>query len=145
VTLLGHHLSRLDDAGDWSRHVQAELPWVRSEVEQASALDTLGALALLQGRHEEALALCQRALALWEQVLGPGHPRVAEALDRLGAVLRAQGKHCEATELHGRSLAILGLTLGAGHPFVALAEEEAWRRASAALVSATPVPCSLTK
>jgi tetratricopeptide (TPR) repeat protein/predicted Ser/Thr protein kinase len=118
VYLLGFHVSRLGDAGEWSRHVQAELPWVSAEEEQASSLNTLGGLAFLQGKHQEAIALCQRALIVWEQVLGPGHPRVTHALGNLGVVLHAQGKYAEATELHRRSLAIIEMALGAEHPSV---------------------------
>ncbi|HWN68939.1 MAG TPA: tetratricopeptide repeat protein, partial [Haliangium sp.] len=116
VYLLGYHLSRLDDAGAWGRHVQAELPWVASEAEQANSINTLGVLAFLQGKHEEAIALCRRALAIWERVLGPEHPRSGDALDNLGVMLHAQGNWEEAIELHRRSLAIREQALGAEHP-----------------------------
>ncbi len=119
VYLLGVYVSRLDDAGIWSRHVQAELPWVSAEVEQASSLNTLGVLAMMQGKHDEAAEQYRRALAIWEQALGPGHPRVADALDNLGVVLHVQGEYEEASAMHRQSLAIVELTLGAGHPFVA--------------------------
>ncbi len=118
VYLLGFHVSRLDGAGEWSRHVQAELPWVSAEEEQASSLNTLGGLAFLQDNHQEAVALCQRALIVWEQVLGPEHPRVTHALGNLGVVLHAQGKYAEATELHRRSLVIIETALGPEHPSV---------------------------
>jgi tetratricopeptide (TPR) repeat protein len=118
VYLLGYRVSRLDDAGSWGRHVQAELPWVIAEAEQANAINTLGALAFMQGDHERAIALCRRALGLWEQVLGPDHPHAAEALDNIGVMLHAQGQWEEATALHRRSLAIVEQALGAEHPHV---------------------------
>jgi tetratricopeptide (TPR) repeat protein len=118
VFLLGYHLSRLDDAGDWGRHVQAELPWVTAEAEQANSINTLGVLAFLQGKHEEAIALCRRALVIWERVLGPEHPRLADALDNIGVMLHAHGKWEEAIDLHRRSLAISEQALGAEHPHV---------------------------
>jgi tetratricopeptide (TPR) repeat protein len=118
VYLLGYHVSRLPNAGEWGRHVQAELPWVISEAEQANSLNTLGALAFMQGKHDEAIALCRRALVIWERALGPGHPRLAEALDNIGVMLHAQGKWGEATELHRRSLVISEQALGAEHPHV---------------------------
>jgi eukaryotic-like serine/threonine-protein kinase len=118
VYLLGYHLSHLDDAGDWGRHVQAELPWVIAEAEQANSINTLGVLAFLQGKHEEAIALCRRALVIWERVLGAGHPRSADALDNIGVMLHAQGKWEEAIDLHRRSLAIREQALGAEHPHV---------------------------
>jgi eukaryotic-like serine/threonine-protein kinase len=116
VHLQGHLMSRLDGAVDWERHVRAELPWVSSEAEQASALNTLGVLALLQGQHERAMELCVRALALWQQELGPDHPEGAKALTNLGLVFHMQGKYEQAAEHHRRVLAIGERTLGAEHP-----------------------------
>jgi len=69
VHLLGQLTARPEGAEDWERHVRAELPWVESEAHQADSLNTLGALALQQGRYDEAFALCDRALALWQQAL----------------------------------------------------------------------------
>ena len=40
-----------------------------------------------QKKHEEALPLYQRALRVYEDTLGPSHPRVGETLKNL-AVLR---------------------------------------------------------
>jgi tetratricopeptide (TPR) repeat protein/predicted Ser/Thr protein kinase len=119
VYLLGFHVSRVEDAGEWGRHAQAELPWVSAEVEQASALNTLGVLALVRGQHQEAFTRCQRALLVWEQVLGPEHPRLAEALDNLGVILHVQGKYEESAAQHRRALAVSERALGATHPFVA--------------------------
>jgi eukaryotic-like serine/threonine-protein kinase len=119
VFLLGYHVFRLGDASVWSRHVQAELPWVSAEVEQANSINTLGVLSFLKGKHEEAAEQYRQALAIWKQALGPGHPQVADALDNLGVVLHAQGKYEEASTMHRQSLAIIELTLGAEHPFVA--------------------------
>jgi tetratricopeptide (TPR) repeat protein len=119
VYLLGFHVSRLDDARVWSRHVQAELPWASAEVEQASSFNTLGVLALSRGKHDEAIALCQRALTRWEQALGPEHPRLAEALDNLGVILHVQGKYEESAAQHRRALAVSEKALGGTHPLLA--------------------------
>ena len=40
----------------------------------AQSLDNLANLYAVQGKHEEAQTLFQRALAICEQVLGPTHP-----------------------------------------------------------------------
>jgi tetratricopeptide (TPR) repeat protein/tRNA A-37 threonylcarbamoyl transferase component Bud32 len=119
VFLLGAHLSRLDDAADWGHHVRAELPWVSSEAQQASSMNTLGVLALLQGKHGEAIDLCRMALALWEQALGPEHPENANALNNLGAIFHARGKHAESAEHHRRALELRERALGPEHPRVA--------------------------
>jgi tetratricopeptide (TPR) repeat protein/tRNA A-37 threonylcarbamoyl transferase component Bud32 len=119
VFLLGFHLSRLDEAGVWGRHVEAELAWVRSETARASSLNTLGGLALVQGKHDRAFELCSRALSFWEQVLGPDHPENANALNNLGMVHHAQGRYAESAAMHRRALAIRERALGATHPRVA--------------------------
>jgi tetratricopeptide (TPR) repeat protein len=119
VYLLGAHVSRLDDAESWGHHVHAELPWVSAEALQASSMNTLGVLALLQGKHDDAIELCRLALALWEQALGPDHPENANALNNRGVVFHARGQHAQSAEHHGRALAIRERALGPEHPRVA--------------------------
>jgi tetratricopeptide (TPR) repeat protein len=119
VYLLSAHVSRLDDADDWGHHVRAELPWVSSEAQQASSLNTLGVLALLQGKHEQAIELCNQALDRWEHALGPEHPENANALNNLGLVFHALLEPAESAEHHGRALAIRERALGPEHPRVA--------------------------
>lgn len=51
--------------------------------ELASSLNGLGSIRRAQGRSEESVALHRRALALQEERLGTGHPRVAETLSLL--------------------------------------------------------------
>jgi tetratricopeptide (TPR) repeat protein len=119
VFLLSAHVSRLDDGEDWALHVRAELPWVSSEAQQASSSNTLGVLALLQGKHEQAIELCSQALTLWEQALGPEHPENANALNNLGLVFHALRKPAESAEHHRRALAIRERALGPEHPRVA--------------------------
>ena len=60
-----------------------------------------------QGRYSEAVPLAQRALALYEKVLGPDHPDVATALNNLAELYRRQGRYADAEPLVSkRSLAI---------------------------------------
>jgi tetratricopeptide (TPR) repeat protein/predicted Ser/Thr protein kinase len=117
VYLLCCHLPRHGEAHDWSRHVQAELPWVRSEAAQANSVNTLGAFAFMQGNHQEAADLFGRALAMWEQSLGREHPDVANALNNLGFVLHIQGKYAEAAAHHLRALALREQTIGTANPY----------------------------
>jgi tetratricopeptide (TPR) repeat protein len=67
----------------------------------------------------EAEPLYQRALAIWEGALGPGHPDVALSLNNLAELYRNQGKYSEAEPLCQRALAIRERTLGPEHPAVA--------------------------
>lgn len=84
--------------------------------------DTLNAQVLKlygEGRYAEAVPLAQRALALYEMVLGPGHPDVGTALNNLAEVYRLQGRYADAEPLYKRSLAIREMALGPDHPEVA--------------------------
>jgi tetratricopeptide (TPR) repeat protein len=66
-----------------------------------------------------ARAAQERALAIWDQTLGPGHPRVADGLNNLAALLEVTGDVRAARALHERALAITEQTLGPAHPDVA--------------------------
>jgi tetratricopeptide (TPR) repeat protein len=63
--------------------------------------------------------LYQRALALYERVLGPDHPHVATSLHNLAALYRAQGRYDQAEPLYQRALGIRERVLGPEHPDVA--------------------------
>jgi tetratricopeptide (TPR) repeat protein len=119
VYLFGAHVSRLEAANDWGLHVRAELPWVSSEAQQASSMNTLGVLALLQGEHDRAIDLCGQALDLWQRALDPEHPEYADALTNLGVIFHAQGKYAESAEHHRRALEVTERALGMEHPRVA--------------------------
>ena len=85
-------------------------PWLASKV--AGPLWKLGNFA-------EAEALMRRALALWEESLGPNHPHVASALSNLASLLRATNRLAEAEPLFRRALAIIEASYGTDHPGVA--------------------------
>jgi tetratricopeptide (TPR) repeat protein len=63
--------------------------------------------------------LYERALAIWEQALGPTHPATATSLNNLAALLRAQGDLGAARPLYERALAIREQALGPTHPATA--------------------------
>merc|ERR1719240_1247371 len=71
-----------------------------------------------QGKHDEALELCGKALAIDQKALGPEHPNVGDALNNMAVVKKVQGKYDEAWELHGKALAIREKVLGPEHPCV---------------------------
>lgn len=91
---------------------QAQLADARRLNQQAVQLDQAG-------RYAEAVPLSQEALAIFEKVLGPGHPVVATVLYNLAELYKAQGDYGRAAPLFQRSLAIREKALGPEHPDVA--------------------------
>jgi len=59
-----------------------------------------------QARYKEAEPLLRRALAIWEESLGPEHPNVATALCNCLNGVETEGKYSEAATALQRSLAI---------------------------------------
>jgi len=57
-------------------------------------------------KNNEAVALCQRALAIQENALGPSHPDVAGTLASLANVYYPQGRYNKGVALYQRALAI---------------------------------------
>jgi serine/threonine-protein kinase len=84
-----------------------------------TALDALGYAAELSARFEAAVAYAERALALREQMLGPGHPDVAFALTNLGEAHAALGDMEQAEGYARRALALREARLGPDHPSLA--------------------------
>ena len=74
-------------------------------------------IALRQsGRYSEAIALGERALAIYEAQLGPNHPSTATSLNNLAALNFSLGRYDEAEPLHQRALAIREAQLDPNHP-----------------------------
>ena len=61
----------------------------------------------MAGRPERALPLYRKARSLYEQLLGPEHPRVASILSQEGLILMNEGKISTAEKLMTQSLRIL--------------------------------------
>jgi tetratricopeptide (TPR) repeat protein len=72
-----------------------------------------------QGNYAKAEPLYQRALAIFEKVLGPDHPEVALVLNNLGKLYHTQGNYAKAERFYKRSLAIMEEALGPDHLDVA--------------------------
>ena len=64
----------------------------------------------------EARPLYERALAIYEKVLGAEHPNTATTLSNLALLLQDQGDLAGARPLHERALATREKVLGAEHP-----------------------------
>jgi tetratricopeptide (TPR) repeat protein len=73
------------------------------------------------GEYEQALHPLQRALAIYEQALGPDHPGTAHSLNNLATLYLQSGPlRREAEPLFRRALAIKEKALGPDHPDTAL-------------------------
>jgi tetratricopeptide (TPR) repeat protein len=82
-------------------------------------MHNLAELYTNQGRYEEAEPLCQRALAIYEQQLGPFHAHTADCLAGLARLYLKLGKHTQVEPLAQQALHIHEEHLGALHPYVA--------------------------
>jgi len=71
-----------------------------------------------RGEYAEMEPLCQLALEIQEQTLGPEHFEVALTLNDLAEAHHLQVKYAKAELLYKRALAILKKTLGNEHPRV---------------------------
>jgi len=77
-------------------------------------------LTLFQaGRYAEAIPLAQRALAIWENDLGPEHPFVSTGLNNLAGLYKTMGELAKAEPLLLRALAIREKVRGPEHSDVA--------------------------
>ena len=105
----------------WARHAEAALASVRDDarLRQARVLSALAGVRWTAGDYDEARMLCERALALEQEVLGPMHPDVAADLAGLALIHLALGLPEEAELLHERALSIREHALGPEHPDVA--------------------------
>ncbi|MDC0720878.1 serine/threonine-protein kinase [Nannocystis bainbridge] len=78
----------------------------------------LGAVDLVDGRGERAVAQFRRAAALQAESLGSEHPHVAQTLINLGNAYLELGEHAAALAEYERALAILQPVLGRDDPRV---------------------------
>jgi tetratricopeptide (TPR) repeat protein len=72
----------------------------------ATSLNNLAGLYYFQGRYAEAQPLYQRALAIWEKVLGLERPNVATCLENYALLLRKMGRPEKAARLESRARVI---------------------------------------
>ena len=68
----------------------------------AYPLNGLANLYADQGQDAEEEPLYQRALRIWEQALGPDHPRTRNVVRDYAMLLRKMGREAEASELEAR-------------------------------------------
>lgn len=110
----------LQDAERWARYARVAVNRFGAPRElEASLANNEAVLRARQGRHDEALALHQRALSLREAVFGPESPLAARSHGNLGITLRSMGRSAEAIGEFKRALAIEEQVLAPLHPAVA--------------------------
>jgi CHAT domain-containing protein/tetratricopeptide (TPR) repeat protein len=73
-----------------------------------------------EGRHDEAIPLAERAVALAEEALGSEHPDLAATLANLASAYYGKGQYARAKPLLERSLAIFEKALEPEHLGVAM-------------------------
>ena len=89
----------------------------------SKSYNSLAALYRAQGRYDEAESLLQKALAIWERVLGLEHPNTADSYNNLGVLYANQGKWAAAREYLEKALAIWQAKLGEKHPHTIQAKQ----------------------
>jgi CHAT domain-containing protein/Tfp pilus assembly protein PilF len=94
-------------------------PADRASLRQADSLNKQVVQLWQAGRSREALPLAQRAVSIFSQTLGEGHPTYANSLFNLAAQYKALAEYARAERLYRRSLAIQEARLGKDHPDVA--------------------------
>ncbi|MEM9452528.1 MAG: tetratricopeptide repeat protein, partial [Myxococcota bacterium] len=118
--LVGVRLSRHDAGQQWGEMDALPLAQRSGDlVEVAQSLSRLGTVFHVQGELQNAKRHYQRALALFEKVLGRDHLLVAAVLNNLGMISASQEDFEDARRAHQRALTIFANTLGPDHPDVA--------------------------
>ncbi|MBN1815590.1 MAG: tetratricopeptide repeat protein [Anaerolineae bacterium] len=116
--------NRLNNAGvpapllRWQEHLRAvtDVARVREDERAAGLCNTLGYHLNIIGDYSGARPYLERALTIWEQVLGPDHPDTAQGLNNMGFLLQAMGDLVRARPYYARALAIREQVLGPDHP-----------------------------
>ena len=85
----------------------------------AGMLHQMGYLTKKQGDYASALKWYQKALRIWERVLGTDHPDTATTYNNIGEVYRAQGDYASALEWYQKALRVKERILDTDHPSTA--------------------------
>jgi len=87
--------------------------------EAAALLDRVGVYLSEQALYRLAELLHQQALGLWEALVGPDHPQVAETLFLLATLALKQERYEQAERLYQRTLSLREAQVGPDHPDMA--------------------------
>ena len=75
--------------------------------EEAIRLHVEAETLFLEGKYTEAVATQKKSLAIFEELLPPNHPNIANAHKNLGVFYQAQGNYDKAEEHYLRDVAII--------------------------------------
>jgi len=125
VWIVGHVLGRREEGKVWASNADAAIARVGesgADVRKLEAqyMNSLGAIHFSEGDYDAALAVYERAHALWTEVYGSDHPAAIRALNNMGSVRFSQGRMREARDIYEQVLAVRTKRLGADHPEVAI-------------------------
>jgi len=120
--------NRLNNAGypapllAWQPHLRAvtDAAWKAENARSGGLCNSLGYHLWMIGDLVGARPYYERALAIWEKILGPEHPDTARSLNNLGFLLQAHGDLVGARLYYERALAIREKILGPEHPDTAV-------------------------
>ena len=79
-------------------------------------LNNLAGVYHVQGNYEEAQRYYQKAMLIFEKVLGEDHPDTAMTYNNLASLYKDQGNYEEALKLYWKALLIREKALGEDHP-----------------------------
>jgi len=109
-----------DEARRWARHARTSLERMGGDASiEAHLENALGSMYLSLGQAGPAEVAYRRALALYREQHGDGHPHVAVARSNLGAALAATGDYTGSLEHQEAAVEIWRRTLGEQHPAMA--------------------------
>jgi tetratricopeptide (TPR) repeat protein/predicted Ser/Thr protein kinase len=110
-------LANYDDARRWGMFGEALVDRLElgGTTHEAYVLTRLAGVLSEMGAPEQALPRQQRALVIYETVLGPEHPSVALVLLNLGITQDALGEHHAALETFNRGVEIVNAVQGPEH------------------------------
>src|SRR5688572_9153608 len=98
--------------------IHVDIASAQSE-ETVDALSAKAEALYKAGKHVEAAAIAERAVAVAERQFGPDHLAMAAPLDDVARLRHRLGRYAEAEPVYRRSLAIRERALGAEHLDVA--------------------------
>ncbi|HVI00294.1 MAG TPA: serine/threonine-protein kinase [Enhygromyxa sp.] len=117
ATVLGTGLARYDDARRWALLAKAlvERLELGGTAHEAQVLTRFAALLTETGAYADALPHQQRALQIYEAVLGPQHPTAAIVLLNLGVTQDRLGQHQAALTSYERGIEVVKAVQGPEH------------------------------
>ncbi|MCH9688335.1 MAG: tetratricopeptide repeat protein [Deltaproteobacteria bacterium] len=121
VTVEGWQLRQAAQGHDWGRLARAVIARMGDPIKPISLLESgLANLSYSEGDLSAAVEHGQKSLTLREQILSPGHPRLATLHSHLGMFLGATGDTTASLEHHQRAVELSEQALGKTHPKTAL-------------------------